>query len=161
MSTVNCRYCGIPFHVRRNEPGQDYFCCSGCALLARVPVDAQGNFPVNAHLVWALALGFLYFNQLLAWAVAALLLREGRAALADRFWWITISAAFAVWLGVFWLQHKEKVARGKDYAFGIICLTLLGAAFVAWPPRGGLLAAANAIWLGWAFRGLLRRKVSS
>ena len=30
MSSVTCRYCGLPFRVTRVVPGKDYFCCTGC-----------------------------------------------------------------------------------------------------------------------------------
>lgn len=161
MNTVQCRHCGLPFRVRRVEPGKEYFCCTGCAVLSRVPVDEKGNFPVNQHLVSALSLGFLYFNQVLLWLVALLLQREGREPLADRFGWISAIVAFLVWLGVLIVQRREGAARGKDIVFSALCLALLFAAWRTAPPIGGVLASANAIWLTWSFRGLMRRRVSA
>ncbi len=158
---VHCHYCGLPFRVRRVEEGRPSYCCTGCAVLARVPVDAAGNYPVNAHLVSALAVGFLYFNQLLMWGLAVLLAREGNADLALRFRWIGVAAAFAVWLSVLWVQRKEGAARGKDYAFSLLVLALLIAGAAGSAHRGWLLATANAAGLAWSFRGLLRKRARS
>lgn len=155
---VTCHYCGLPFQVRRVEEGRPAYCCTGCAVLARVPVDAAGNFPVNAHLVSALAVGFLYFNQLLMWGLTVLLTREGNADLALRFQWIGAGAAFAVWLSVLWVQRREGAARGKDHVFSLLVLSLLIAGATGPSHRAWLLAAANAAGLAWSFRGLLRKR---
>lgn len=160
MTSVTCRHCGLPFRVSRVEPGKDYFCCTGCAILSRIPVDGRGNYPVNAHLISALALAFLYFNQLLFWAMSVLLAREGRLVLAERFAWIGTGAALCVWLGVVIVQRREGAARRKDILFGALSLLLLLAACRSLPPVAPLLAAANAVWLVWSFRGVLRKRVT-
>lgn len=158
MSTVTCRYCGLPFRVRRVEPGRDYFCCTGCSILARVPVDAGGNYPVNGALVSGLTLGFLYFNQVLAWLVGVLLAREGKGLLADRFAWVSAGAALVVWAAVLVLQRRGGVSRGKDYVVAALVLGLLVASARTLPPSGALCAAANAVLLVWNFRGAARRR---
>jgi hypothetical protein len=156
MSQVTCRYCGLPFRVRRVEPGRDYFCCTGCSILGRVPIDASGNYPVNEQLVSALTVGFLYFNQVLATAVSLLLRKQDELQLADRFAWIAAGAALIVWLAVVFLQGRLNVRRGKDIVFALLALAILGSSFTQLPPRGALLVAGNAVLLIWNVRGLLR-----
>lgn len=159
MTPVACRYCGLPFKVRRVEEGRDYFCCTGCAMLARVPVDAQGQFPVNAHLIAALVTGFLYFNQLLFWGLASLLAGDtSQRVLAERFGWLSAGTALAVWLVVLSLQIRERTARTSDFVMLALVLGAHALAFRAWPPSALCMAMSNAAVLLWSSRGLLKRK---
>ena len=161
MTPVACRYCGLPFKVHRVHPGREYFCCTGCATLARVPVDAQGEFPVNGHLVSALVVGFLYFNQLLFWSLAALLARDdSQLALAARFHWLMAGAALVVWLALMIIPLREKTARTPDFLMAAAALAAHGFALLSSRPPSGLwLAVANAAWLLWSLRGVLRLKL--
>jgi hypothetical protein len=161
MTSVTCRYCGLPFRVRRVEPGRDYFCCTGCAMLSRLPVDEKGQFPVNTHLVSTLVAGFLFFNELLFWLVAVLLVREGRMALAMRFFWLAGGTALAVWLALAILQWKAKAARAVDFAIMALGLAVLSAAFWRLPPLPVPMAATNVVLIAWSFRGLLRKRIAS
>ena len=43
MPRIQCSYCGLPFTVRKVEPGRAVFCCSGCALASRLPAPGAGN----------------------------------------------------------------------------------------------------------------------
>lgn len=159
MTPVACRYCGLPFKVGRVQPGRDYFCCTGCAMLARVPVDSQGRFPVNGHLIPALVTGFLYFNQLLFWLLGVLLARdEAHAVLAARFGWLAAGAAFVVWSAVLFVQLREKSARAGDFVVAALALAAHGLAFRVVPPSAMCMAGANAVLLLWSVRGLLRPK---
>lgn len=160
MERTTCHYCGLPFKVRRVEPGREYFCCTGCAMLNRVPVDEKGQFPVNAHLVSALATGFLFFNEILFWLVATLLVRDGRMALAMRFFWLAASAALAVWAALAVLLWKEKAARVADYIFMAAGLVVFGFAARRLPPFPVEMAVANVALIAWCFRGVFRRKRS-
>jgi hypothetical protein len=160
MTRVSCHYCGLPFNVRRVEAGRDYFCCTGCAMLSRVPVDEKGQFPVNAHLVAVLVTGFLFFNQLLFWLVAVLLVRESKMALAVRVFWLSGGAAAAVWLALAIIQWKERSARGVDYVFMALGLVALAVAFRRLPPWPLELAITNAVLIAWSFRGLLRKRIT-
>ena len=159
MTRVSCHYCGLPFKVRRVEEGRDYFCCTGCAMLSRVPVDEKGQFPVNAHLVSALVTGFLFFNQLMFWLVAVLLVRESKMVLAVRIFWLSGGAATAVWLALALMQWKERAARAWDYLFMALGLVALAVAFRRQPPWPLEMAITNAVLIGWSFRGLLRKKM--
>lgn len=159
MTSVSCHYCGLPFRVRRVEAGYDYFCCTGCAMLSRVPVDDKGQYPVNAHVVTALVAGFLFFNQLLFWMVGVLLARDGRAAVAERFFWIAGGVAVAVWLTLWLLQRKERAARFIDHAVMFAGLAMLVCAFRRSPPALVEMALTNVLLIGWSFRGLLRKAV--
>jgi hypothetical protein len=158
MARVSCHYCGLPFSVRKEETTRDYFCCTGCAMLSRLPTDDKGQFPVNAHLVSALMTGFLFFNELLLWLVAELLVREGRMALAVRFFWLAGGVALAVWLALAALQLKERAARSVDFIFMALGLVVFAAAFRRWPPMPLEMAVANVVLITWSFRGLLRKR---
>jgi len=160
MAAVTCRYCGLPFRVRKAESGRDYFCCTGCAMLSRLPVDEKGQFPVNAHLVSALVAGFLFFNELLFWLLAELLVREGRMALAVRLFWLAGGAALAVWLALAVLQWKEKAARTIDFVIMALGLAVFAAALRRLPPLPLEMAVANVVLIAWCFRGLLRKRIA-
>lgn len=155
MDRVTCEYCGLPFRVRRSEPGRPVYCCTGCAMLGRIPVDDQGQFPVNGHLVSALVTGFVVFNQLLFWLVAELLVREGRAAQAARFFWLSAGAAGAVWLSLLWLQWREREFHTAEKIAMLAGVAGLGAAYCQRPPPPALLAGLSAALAVWTFRGLL------
>ncbi len=145
--------------VRRVTPGQPKFCCTGCALASRVPVDAKGDFPVNAALIAALATGFVYFNQLLFWGLAVLLQRQGDAASATRFLWLAGGAAIVLWLLVMTLAVRSRAARGVDWVVMLGVLAVHGLAHRQLPPEPIGMAAASAVLLLWSARGLLRKKL--
>ncbi len=159
MSPVACRYCGLPFKVRRIEPGRDYFCCTGCAMLARVPVDQSGQFPVNAQLISILVVGFLYFNQLLFWLLGVLIGRDlAQAETALRFGWLTAATAVAVWLVVVVIQWRERTMRRADWVVAALVAIVFIIAWRERPPVAWMMAAANGCWLIFQARGLLQRK---
>jgi len=156
MTQVHCDHCGQPFRVRRIEEDRDYYCCAGCALRARVPVDRDGNYPVNADLISALAVGFLYFNQLLDWGLGALVARQGKALLAHRFAFGGVVLAAAVWVGLVWLERRAGPLRGKDYLVTAVSFLLLAASFQSSLPAPAYLAVGNGLLLIWSFRGVFR-----
>lgn len=171
MRSVTCNYCGLPFKVREKGGAgsvdgrkREYFCCTGCAMLARVPVDEKGRFPVNAQLVSALAAGFLFFNQVLFWLLAALLAMQDRPALSARFCWIGGAAALVVWCVVAFAQWRERAARAADYAALAVALGahawVFANAFVSdgGIPRAWPMAVANAALIAWTMRGVLERR---
>ena len=160
MAAVTCRYCGLPFRVRNAEPARDYFCCTGCAMLNRLPIDEKGQFPINAHLVTALVAGFLFFNELLLWLLAVLLVREGRMALAVRFFWLAGGAAVAVWLVLAVLQWKERTARMMDIILMMLGLAVFVVALRRLPPLPLEMAVTNVVLIGWSFRGVLRKRIA-
>jgi len=160
MTRVTCHYCGLPFKVRRVELERKYFCCTGCAMASRVPVDEKGQFPVNSHLITALVAGFLFFNQLLLWLVAELLVRESRMALAVRFFWLAGGAALATWLTLAVLQWKERAARLPDFVFMAFGMVVFGLALRRCPPMPLEMAVANLVLIIWVFRGFLRKRIA-
>ncbi|MGC4075243.1 MAG: hypothetical protein QM760_22625 [Nibricoccus sp.] len=128
-------------------------------MLSRVPIDSQGQFPVNAHVISALGVGFLYFNQVLFWLLGVLLARdEAKTALATRFGWIATIVAFVVWTAVLLVQLREKSARAGDFIVLAFTLVLHGMAFRVLPPSAACMAGANALLIVWSSRGLLRGK---
>jgi hypothetical protein len=162
MTTTECRYCRLPFKVRRVEAGRDYFCCTGCAMLARVPVDAQGQFPVNSHLIFALVTGFLYFNQLLFLLLAELLSRDATSvAQAARFGWLSAGTAAVVWIMVMFVQLCEQTARATDFVVATLVLLMHAGAVYLTPFPTAFMAVANALLLVCSLRGLLRRRSKS
>jgi len=156
MTSVTCAYCGLPFKAVRVEPGRPAYCCTGCAIASRVPVDAKGDFPVNGALVSALATGFLFFNQLLFWALSVVLRTEDRFAAANACELASWGAGAATWLVLAAGLVRTGAGGWADRAFVAIALVtgVVGA-------LGGSLACAagaNALLLAWSVRGLLKQK---
>lgn len=159
---VVCEHCGLPFSVARVAPGKPAFCCSGCALAARLPVDANGQFPVNAALATALGVGFVFFNQSLFWLLAILLARradEASAVNAGRFEIASLAAGAAVWFALAFFQTGAGARRVVDRLW--LAVTLAGLGWALATARPELALAANAGLAGWALRGLARKKVPS
>jgi len=156
---VVCEHCGLPFSVPRVVPGRPVYCCSGCALAARVPVDAQGQFPVNATLVAALGVGFVFFNQILFWLLASLLAREPeRAGNAALFAGASLGVGMLTCGLLLYLQGKAGARSWTDLGATIVAAAMLAAAAARFSP--GLAAATNAALALWALRGLRRQKRS-
>ena len=157
MSKVSCHYCGLPFNAVRVQPGREYFCCSGCALASRVPVDEDGKFPVNPPLVAAMAVGFLFFNQLLFWLLETLLVREGRQAVAGRFEEASLALGGIAWIALAVVQWRLGARRWVDALAVALTAGLMAGAF-----SGGSLACASsatAALVVWSTRGVLKKKL--
>lgn len=156
MTGVICEHCGLPFRVTRVRPGQPVYCCSGCALAARVPVDAQGQFPVNGALVTALGVGFVAFNQLLFWLLAVLLAREGQIQTAGKLTLASLAAGVAVWGAVVGLQFVVGARRVLDSVVMVAGAAAVTLGIVAGEPCVAL--AGNLGLIAWSLRGVRRRK---
>ncbi len=159
---VVCEHCGLPFSVLRTPPGKAVYCCSGCALAARVPVDAQGQFPVNAALVSALGAGFVFFNQTLFWMLAILLARRAEAASAlngGRFVLASLATGALVWLALFFFQTRAGAGRLIDRVIAGASCAALGWALAN--GRADIALLGNAVFAAWALRGLARKKISA
>ncbi len=141
------------------SPGEkaDY-CCVGCALLQRIPVDPNGNFPVTRELIVLIVGGVLVFNQLLIWGGAIWQFEHGQIASGTRLAWVHFVAALVVWL---WQASvcawQRAAAPRKVWLFGAITLGILISGLKTSPPPGAVLVAANAIFIFWNFRGAMRR----
>ena len=154
---VTCEHCGLPFSTARSAPGKAVYCCSGCALAARVPVDAQGQFPVNVTLVTALGVGFVFFNQVLFWLLAVLLARSPEGGVnAARFTWASLGVGGAVWLALAVFQVTAGARRVADWAMLVATAGLLACGL--WGAQPAVAAGGNAVLAAWALRGLLRRR---
>ena len=151
MTGVICTHCGLPFRVARVRPDKPVYCCSGCALAARVPVDAEGQFPINGALVTALGVGFAAFNQLLVWLLALLLARQGQVQTAATLTLASLAMGIVVCGAVAALQIGVGARRVLDLAvlgagagavvLGVIvrepCLALAGnIGVIVWSVRG-------------------------
>jgi len=158
MPQVRCQYCGLPFNVRRIEPGRRYFCCSGCALASRLPPGGvEGRYPVVPALIEGLAVGVLFFNQLLFWSVGLEVVREGRIETGQTLTEISAVLGAVVWiaLGVgLWSAARRRWSDGLVTAASG---ALVVAAF--WPPlSAGWIVAANAALALWLARGRGKKK---
>lgn len=147
-----CVRCGVP--VRRGAT----YCCLGCALRYKVPVDEKGQYPVNGALITALAVGFVYFNELLLWGASALVRADGRADLGDKLAWASAGVAVATWGAVVGTQAVQRAFAGRDAVVGALVLAILASAFRISPPALAQMASANAVLLLWSCRGLLRNR---
>jgi hypothetical protein len=154
MPQRTCDYCGNTFAALKPALGEGEFCNLGCAVRARVPVDAQGNFPVNRHLVAALIVGFLFLNQAMLAGVSVMLAERGRAEVSLKTAWVSFGVGLLVWAATLIALRREKVGRGKDFVFAGATLAILLAAIWKTEPRVGLALAADVVLLIWNFRGL-------
>jgi hypothetical protein len=156
MNKVACHYCGLPFKAVRMQPGREYFCCSGCAIASRVPVDGDGRFPANPTLLTALGLGFIFFNQLMFWLLAVLLVREGRAPMAGRFEVASLVIGAVVWLALVVVQCLLGARRWVDAVVVVLTAGLLASAFAS--GSQACAVAASAALVTWSVRGFLKKK---
>lgn len=162
---LNCQRCGTSLRGTPSAPPGAAYCSLGCAALARIPVDADGNFPVNAPLLRLLAIAALYFNQLLFWSVSAFLLRQGKPVPAARLEVVAWICALGVWAGLLLARRAEGVAHRKDHALDLIAAALMLAVVATGTPaeaRMPILAGVNATLLAWNFRHVFKsRKAAS
>lgn len=160
-----CAHCGLPFSVARAAPSKAAYCCSGCALAARLAPDAQddagGAAPGRAvMLAGAVGLSFAFFNQALFWMFSLLLARRAGAedaATAQRLVFASLATGGAAWLGLGVLQARVAGRRPADLLVSVATFAVLAGAFFT--VRAEPALAANAALGAWALRGLAKRKV--
>jgi hypothetical protein len=156
---VVCEHCGLPFSVSRVVPGRAVFCCSGCALAARVPVDANGHFPVNAALVSALGAGFGFFNQGLFALLAVLLAREVDGAVnAGRFAWASLLTGVVLAVALAFIQARVGARRWVDWSVLAACAALVALGLATKSPSCAL--AGNFGLIAWSVRGVGRKRAT-
>lgn len=156
-SPRTCYRCGTPAGSPDVPATRPVFCCAGCLIATQVPVDDKGNYPVNAALVTALAIGFVAFNQLLAWGLTALMASRGndRAAALWAFGSLGAGAFVAFAAG---REHRRAQAgfRPVDALLTAVAALLFAVGVALGAPGFGVLA--NAAVLAWCFRGFLKKK---
>lgn len=153
-AAVTCAHCGLPMRVRRVGPGQCYYCCSGCAFLARLPGGGEA-FPVTPALVAGLGAGFVVFNQLLFWLGAFLIGREsGREGLAANLALASIVCGGVLALLLVVTQWKSGAIRLGDFFVVGVVGALLGFALVHRSPEWAVFASV--VHLLWSGRGMWR-----
>ncbi len=156
MNKVACDYCGLPFKALRVQSGRECFCCSGCAIASRVPVDGDGNYPINPTLLTALGVGFIFFNQLMFWLLAVLLVREGKVPASARLEGVSLVLGAVMWVALVAVQWRFGARRWVDAVVGV-----LTAGFMAIAVADGSLACAaagNAALVTWSVRGFFKKK---
>ncbi len=156
MNKVACHYCGLPFKALRVQPGREYFCCSGCAIASRVPVDANGKFPANPTLLTAMAVGFAFFNQLLFWLLTILLAREGKIPASAKFETVSLTLGMITWLALVVAQWRLGARRWVDAFVVVLTAGLLVNGFATGSPV--CAALGNAALVAWSARGFLKKK---
>jgi hypothetical protein len=159
---VVCSHCGLPFSIERPARDSAVFCCSGCALAARVLPGAEGDDARPAGpLVAALTIVFVWVNQILSWLLAVLLARRAEAGAeaetsAAGLVWISIGLGAGAWLAVGLVQWRlgaRRVADGLVVACGAGML-----ASAVWTASPACALAASTAQAAWALRGLGRKK---
>lgn len=131
-----------------SEP-RGQFSSIGAAIASRIPVDAQGNFPVNRTLVAVLAFGLAFFNEALFWLLA----HVGREAVAGRFLLGSIGLGVVLWLTLVVVQ--VRVTGGANRA-GWLVTVLTGGLVVT----GVLMTTPACVLAGvglltaWSARGI-------
>ena len=163
MPRMQCSYCGLPFHVRRPEPGRAYYCCSGCALVSRLPRPGEaGQFPVTPVLLVALGAGFAFFNEAFFWMLAVALAREPRAAEALLFARVSTGLGAVVWLTQMVAMARAASRHWTDALAAVVTLAGLGGAAMSARPAGWvvLVNVALGLWLarGWGKQKFARNR---
>lgn len=159
MNRFRCARCGQPLRQARTEgAGRDRagFCCLGCVLRAAVPVDADGNFPVNRPLAIALGIGFVAFNQFLCWAMSAVAVGKGRSSLAQGFLRAEFTFALFVLTSIVVLQLATRTQRGREWILSGVALALVARACVQPTLAGAWLGLATVLICCWSIRGIFR-----
>ena len=161
MERLVCSYCGLPFRSLRPADGEPAYCCSGCAMAARLNISGE-KFPVTPQLVYGLLLGFGIFNQVLLIVLALALVNEGRVETAEKF--AAASAVLAIALFVIALawQWRARLMRRTDFAaFVIACAFLAADLFLLLESAFGAASLAGLAATGlaamWQARGIARR----
>jgi hypothetical protein len=161
-SRAECPTCGLPVRIAPAASSEPAYCCAGCALVARIPVDADGNFPVNTALIGALATGFVLFNQALFWGLSLLLAGEGRPDTARVFAWLSVAAGAVGWGMLLVQQVRSRGVRATELLVGALTGGLVICGFVSagdgrFVPTPATVLGGSLAYLAWAYRGLLFR----
>ncbi len=150
---VTCTYCGLPFNARRGEAGRPVYCCSGCAVAARIP-EGGGDWPLTLELGLACAIGFLGFNQALLEVLAGLLAGDGKLDAARGARWASLGLAVVVWGLVVGLQRRSGARSAGDAGVQIATALAIAAAWVSGNAWGA--CGANLGMVAWSIRGWAR-----
>lgn len=159
---VVCTHCGLPFSITRPAAERPVYCCSGCALAARLTADGTvGRTRSAGPLVAALTIGFVAFNHVLFWLLAVLLDRrdeiEGAAFMNPaNLLWASIGAGGVAWLAIVIAQWRLGARRMPDLAVGVLCVMLLALGIGTISPSCVLFAGV--LQAGWALRGIVRKR---
>lgn len=154
---VVCEHCGLPFAVARVTPGRAVYCCSGCALAARMTREGAGSRGGDAALIAAVGGAFVFFNQMLCWLLAELIGERGSGALTgERLLWASLALGSGVWLAILAGQIRGATLRGLDWGVIVSSAGLWGLAWSSTSGPSGVVA--NALLGVWALRGLGRKK---
>ena len=159
MSELRCQYSGVPIHVARPQPNRAYFSCTGCAIASRIPVDAQGNFPINRTLIAVLAGALIIFNQGLFWLLAVLLAGQGREVVAGRFLNPSLAVGGAMWLLLVIAQWRST-GGGRWTDWLVVQLTAVLLAFGVVTHSPGCVLASVVVLVAWAARGLRHKRTN-
>ncbi len=130
------------------------FSSIGAAVRSRIPVDAQGNFPINRTLIAVLAFALALFNQALFWLLAVLIQGQGRPVPAGRFLVASLGVGAALWLILVLLQVRFTDSRRNDWLVTGLTGGLLAAGIAGTSP--GCALAGTGLFTAWAARGLKR-----
>lgn len=161
MNRIACSYCGLPFRTFREIPEGPAYCCSGCAMAARLDVGA-GKFPVTPQLVYLLCVVFGVFNQALLLALALALVNEKRHDTAELFATVSAVLGFVIYLAAIVWQTRGRLLRFADvFVFALAAIPLAAAAWLlARTGHGGAALAglvSTSLIALWQARGFVRR----
>ena len=159
-NTLTCQYCGASFRTAVEalpaRPGP--FCSSGCGLLGRIPIDKDGQYPVNAVLLSGLAIGLLYFHEALFILLARTAVQHARLETAVLFLWLSAVSGGFVWLGVVLINLRLGLLRKPDIWVIVFVLAVIGATCRQLPPAPVEIIGANTFLLAWSARGLIKKR---
>ncbi len=143
-----CQRCGAT-GTAHSAAAVPTFCCAGCALVVRVPRDAEGNFPANAALGVALGVGLLAFNQVL---LASLVWTTSGGV--ER--WRIASWILGVSSGLILFATQCRVGVGRRWELVVGVAMAIGWILAIRESSVGVGLAITGAYLLWSVRGLLR-----
>lgn len=153
MSNLRCHHSGAPIQVARPQPGRAYFSCTACAIADRIPVDAEGNYPITRALVAVLVAAVVFFNQALFWFLTFSLTRQNRMIAAERFVFTSLALGGALWLVSAIAQWRATGGgRWTDRLVVVLTGLLSAAGVIVGSP--GCLVGSVLLLTAWGLRGL-------
>lgn len=136
------------------------FASAGAAIRSRIPVDRDGNFPINRMLIGVLTFGVALFNQGLFWLLAVLLAGRGSELTAARFVIASVALGAVLWVILAVLQWR--VTRGGGGADkGVLVLTAALCAGGVWAVSPACGLASTGLLTVWSARGLLGKQAGA
>lgn len=161
MERLVCSYCGIPFRTFGRVDVGPAYCCSGCAMAARLNITDEA-FPITPQLIYNLSIAFGFFNQLLLLVLSIALVNEGKVDTAGWFAFASAVLGAVVFAVALVWQLRGGLLRRTDGivfvcagVFAVANVTLLFFSAMGAAAFAGIVSTGFAML--WQMRGVVRK----